>query len=139
MLKSLGIDYGEKRIGLAISSDEGNYAFAYQTLEERSQQDIFQKLANICEKENIETIVIGLPLNQEGVAGKEAQIVQRFAKELEEYLKIPVAFEDERFSSAMAHQLYREAGKKTKETRATIDQKSAQLILQTYLDKNNAR
>ena len=139
MKKILGVDYGEKRIGLAISSDEGNHAFTYRTLEMGNKLNSFKELSAICAKEDVNTIVVGLPLNQNGIAGKEARIVQEFAKELEKYLKIPVKLEDERFSSAMASRLYREAGKKTKETRATIDQKSAQLILQTYLDKNNAR
>ena len=137
MRKILGLDYGEKRIGLAISSEDGRYAFAYQTLETSDKLDLFQKLVAICAKEDINTIVVGLPLNQNGTVGKEAGNVQKFIQELKEYLEIPIEFEDERFSSALASQLFREAGKTEKEARITIDQKSAQLILQTYLDKKN--
>lgn len=139
MSKILGMDYGERRIGLALSSEDGQYAFSYQTLENTGKLDLFSELASICRKEDIKVIVIGLPLNQEGTVGKEAMKVQQFSHELKKYLEIPVEFEDERFSSAMASQLFRESGRTVKETKGTIDQKSAQLILQTYLDRKNAR
>ena len=134
----LGIDYGDRHIGLALSSDDGRYVFTYQTLENKDKLDIFQKLSVICKNENVHTIVVGLPLDQNGLVGKEAKTVQQFAQEIKKYLDIAIEFEDERFSSAMASRLFREAGKKEREARATIDQKSAQLILQTYLDRKNA-
>ena len=137
MARVLGIDYGEKKVGLALSDEEEKYAFSYRTLINLQRSDLLQNLASICQAEKVEKIIVGLPLNQEGKIGKEADRVQQFGRELEDYVKLPVDFEDERFSSAMAGQLFKEAGKKTKETKDIIDQQSAQIILQTYLDKQN--
>jgi len=139
MSKMLGMDYGEKRIGLALSSEDGQYAFSYQTLENTGKLDLFQEIASICKKEDIIVIVIGLPLDQNGKIGKKAEEVQEFTRKLQNFIKITIELEDERFSSAMASKLLREAGRMIKGDKGVIDQKSAQLILQTYLDRKNAR
>jgi len=137
MPKILGIDYGDNKVGLALSDEQKKYAFARHTLINLQKSELFQSLASICEKENIEKVIVGLPLNQEGKMGKQAVKVQQFGNELADFLKIPVEFEDERFSTAMAGQLFREASKKVRETKGIIDQQAAQIILQTYLDKQN--
>jgi putative Holliday junction resolvase len=137
MPKILGIDYGDNKVGLALSDEQKKYAFARHTLINLQKSELFQSLASICEKENIEKVIVGLPLNQEGKMGKQAVKVQQFGNELTDFLKIPVEFEDERFSTAMAGQLFREASKKVRETKGIIDQQAAQIILQTYLDKQN--
>jgi len=137
MSKILGIDYGENKVGLALSDEEEKYAFSYRTLTNLQRSDLLQNLASICQAEKVEKIIVGLPLNQEGKMGQEALRVQQFGRELENYVKLFVEFEDERFSSVMAGQLFKEAGKKTKETKDIIDQQSAQIILQSYLDKQH--
>lgn len=137
MSKILGIDYGDNKVGLALSDEEKKNAFARHTLINLQRLVLFQNLASFCKKENIEKVVVGLPLNQEGKIGKQATKVQQFGNELADFLKIPIEFEDERFSTAMAGQLFLEAGKKIRETKGIIDQQAAQIILQTYLDKQN--
>ena len=137
MAKFLGIDYGDSKVGLALSDEEKKFAFARQTLSNLQKSKLFQNVASNCEKENIERVIVGLPLNQEGKMGKQATKVRLFGNELADFLKMPVEFEDERFSTAMAGQLFREANKKTRETKGIIDQQAAQIILQTYLDKQN--
>lgn len=136
MSKVLGIDYGEKRIGLALSDVDAKYAFNYQTLENNGTDSI-TALRDICQKESISTIVIGLPLNQKGEDGPSAVKVREFAKALEQETQATVVFEDERFSSVLAAVLLRQAGKKAHQTRAVIDQHSAHIILQTYLDRHH--
>lgn len=137
MPKILGIDYGDSKVGLALSDEEKKFAFARHTLINLQPSELFQNLALICQKENIEKVIVGLPLNQEGKMGKQAKKVHRFGEDLADFLKIPVEFEDERFSTAMAGQLFQEASKKMRETKSIVDQQAAQIILQTYLDKQN--
>lgn len=136
MAKLLGIDYGEKRIGLALSDEGGRYAFNYSTLENKGDM-VTQALQSICQREGVETIILGLPLNQEGGIGVAAERVKRFALKLKQRLGRRVIFEDERFSTALAASLLRQGGKSVREARGVIDQSSAQIILQAYLDRHH--
>lgn len=137
MSKILGIDYGEKRVGLAISDEEKKYSFSYLTLDGGNKNELLAQLSEICQSEKIDRVVIGLPLNQDGGSGPAAEKVKGFGQAISHRLNIPINFEDERYSSVMAGQLFRESGRKTKQTKNLIDQKSAQIILQSYLDKKN--
>jgi len=136
MEKVLGIDHGDRRVGLSLSSEDKKYAFSFKTLENINQLELFKQIEAICEQENVSTVVIGLPLQNNGQVGPQAKKVQKFGHELEKFLSKTIIYEDERFTSAMATRLFQEAGKTAKQTKGTIDEKSAQLILQNYLDKN---
>lgn len=138
MSKILGIDYGENKVGIALSDEDKKYAFPRQRFLNQSESELLQNLASLCKEEDITKIIIGLPLNQEGKIGQQAAKIKQFGEALADYIKIPIAYEDERFSTAMAGQMFRQAGKKTKNTKSIIDQQAAQIILQTYLDKQNA-
>jgi len=136
MSKIIGIDYGEKRIGLAISDEAGKYAFPYATFE-NDKEGVLAPIRELCAKEQVTAIVIGLPLNQDGQPGPAAKKVQDFAEQLQENLHVEIFFEDERFSTTLASSLLRAAGKNTKEIRSRVDRDSARIILQTFLDKKN--
>ncbi len=123
-MKYLSIDYGEKRIGLAMSSEEGKLALPYKTLENNSK--IFDALKEIVEKEKITEVVVGLPVTFAMQESEQTRAVKDFAKHLQNILKMPVFFENEIFSSKIAEK----SSKKGK-----IDESAAALILQSYLDR----
>lgn len=123
-MKILGIDYGSKRVGIAISDESHTLAREYKIL---SPKDFWLEIENLCKAETIGKIVIGLPLNMSGGQTDTTRSVQEFADKLEEKLGIAVEYMDERLSSVMAGNL--PGGKKN------IDSLAAQIILQNYLDK----
>ncbi len=121
-MKILAIDYGTKNIGLALSDDEQKLGFAYKTINN------FLELKNICEKEKVEKIIIGLPINLSGTKTKSTEMVFNFIKKLKKELDLPIETVDERLSTVEAEKI------KTKKQK-NIDELTAQILLQSYLDK----
>lgn len=124
----LGIDYGEKRIGLALADYETKIATPYKVLENKSDDFIIGELKKICKEERIGEIVVGLPISLKGKAGSQAKKVLQFLKLLKRKLRLPVKTEDERLTSAMVNKL----AKKQKVERDAV---AAMLILQSYLER----
>ena len=124
-MKILGIDYGAKWIGLAISDDEKKLAFPYKTFE--NNHKIFFVLNEIVKKEEIYKIVIGLPINKKMEKTPQTIEVENWAKELAGKIKIHINFENEILTSKAADKL----GAKNQHAAA------AAIFLQSYLDKNN--
>lgn len=137
MGKALGIDFGETRIGLAISSEDGHFVFPHATIDNDGTESNFSAILKVCATENIELIVIGLPLDQHGQVGEKARTIQTWGDQLAGFIGLPIMYEDERFSTALAHSIKKQAGWSSKNTRATIDQTAAAMILQTFLDKQH--
>ncbi|MFV0246530.1 MAG: Holliday junction resolvase RuvX [Mycoplasmatales bacterium] len=128
--KLLGIDYGEKRIGLALSDPLKIIASPYKII--NNDQTSIHFILELIKKENIEQIIIGLPLNMNGTTGFQAKIVIDFKDQLKEQVNIPIVFEDERLSSKKV----KEVNKDLKVKNEYIDDKAAAIILQNYLDYN---
>jgi putative Holliday junction resolvase len=123
--KILGIDYGNKNVGLAISDQNQRQAFVYDTL--KVSQKLFDEIQEICHREEVDKIVVGLPLSLKGDYTDKTNETVCFIEELESRIKaVIVETEDERLSTA-------EASKSG--TGHEINQESARIILQTYLDK----
>lgn len=137
MSKVLGIDYGSKRVGIAVSDEDHKYSFMRETIINVSLESLVNEIKKVCVSEKVEKIVMGLPLDQNGNIGPKAKEVTEFARNLYNRLKIEVTLEDERFTSIMAKRLFREAGKKLKKEKINIDKQVAQIILQSFLDKKN--
>ncbi len=137
MGKVLGIDYGEKRIGLAISSDDGRFVFPFRTIENDGSDACFFHLNAICQEEKVMRVVVGLPLDQHGLVGEKAKTVKKWGQLLHNKVGCEVLYEDERFTTVYAIRAKKQAGRSTKETRQTIDQTAAMIILQTFLDKHH--
>lgn len=121
-MRILAIDYGQARMGLALSDELGLFAFPYVTL---SGVDFVSHIAQICEKENVSQVVVGDPITHAGEAGQASQRVREFAVRLREGLLCPVTFENERFSTALAIR----NGARDPDTGAAC------VILQSYLDR----
>lgn len=125
----LSIDYGEKRIGLALGDSETKMAFPFGVLENKSDDFILEEIQKICVQEKVSQIIVGLPLTMEGERGPQAEQILHFVNFLKINLNMPVVTEDERFSSVMVAKLMAEH--KVKERDAV----AAMIILQSYLDK----
>jgi putative Holliday junction resolvase len=125
-MKVLGIDYGEKRIGLAISDETRTFA---RELDILSPKEFWSSVNQLIENHQIIKIVVGWPLNMSGQETKKTLEVKSFKEKLEKQLKITVEIMDERLSSQMAEHL--PGGK------INVDSLAAQIMLQNYLNKNN--
>lgn len=135
MDRIIGIDYGRKRIGVAVSDPLGVFASPLDTV---PSAKIIDYLKNYAEKESIVTFVVGMPLNMDGapsqVASEARGLITRLKKA---FPAVPVVEEDERFTSVLAHRAMIDSGMKASRRRdkAEVDKISASIILQTYLDR----
>ena len=131
----LGVDWGGRRIGLALSDLEGRQAFGYATLDARAKDPV-SEIRRICDDEYVGSIVLGLPLRSDsGEESETAKSVREFGRRLEAALRIPVVYEDERFSSFAAEQDLKASGwVPGKGSKSLVDMGAARVLLQDYLD-----
>ena len=132
----LGVDFGRARIGLAISDELQLLAHPLETITFRN--DSVARIAKIVREKKIELVVVGMPRLMSGQVGVAADEVIRFVEKLRAVLACEVVTWDERLTTVAAHRALRDAGKKTRATRGFIDQVAAQMILQGYLDRQQA-
>lgn len=135
----LGVDYGARRVGLALSDPLGMLAGGAGVWERT--RDLAERLAALVRREGVVSIVVGLPLGPDGERGAKAREIGDFIRSLERLVTVPVQTWDESFSSVRAQELHREAGMKRKSRRqkGRVDEMAARLILQEFLDDRNAR
>ena len=136
MGRLLGLDVGDKRVGVAICDETRTLARPLLTLSRASKTEDFARLAGLCREYAIEQVIVGLPKTLRGEEGPQAQRVQRYAIELQEALNLPVEFWDERYSSADAHERLAASGRKAR-AKGDIDSAAAAIILQEYLNSMN--
>ena len=136
MARALGIDFGEKRVGLALSDRLNLIASPYKTLQYISENDLMSEIKKIVIDKEIKVFVIGLPLNMKGEDSDQTKKVRRF-KNLLSILELPIVYEDERFSSIIAKNSLVLQNVKTGHNKSEIDRTAAAIILQQYLDKNS--
>jgi putative holliday junction resolvase len=129
----LGIDYGDSRIGLAISDELGSFAHPYRTL--HSGARVIDEIRAIVEREQISGIVIGLPKNMDGTLGPSAAKAKCFGTQLAQVIPtMKILFWDERLTTREAQRALHAVGKNTRQSKKMIDQVAAQILLQNYLD-----
>lgn len=129
----LGVDYGDKRIGLALSDPEEKLARRFLTLINNGKTDeVISKMGDIIEKENVVKIIMGIPIGLSG-ASDQTHKVEKFLELLQIKINIPVDTINEVFTSKMAEDNLRSAG--IKDIKAVLDQEAARIILQDYLDR----
>ena len=136
MGKALGIDFGTKRVGLALSDRSNIIASPYRTLNYVSEKDLITQLEMVVSENDIEILVLGLPINMKGEDTVQTKKVRNF-KEILSTLQIPIVFEDERLSSVSAINSLILQNVKTGHNKPEIDKTAAAIILQQYLDKNS--
>ncbi len=139
----LGLDFGERRIGVALSDPERRLASGLTTLDRRKQPDIFKALGETIRTEGVTAIVLGYPARTDGQKkpGDKTEAVDAFAAELRTRFGLPVHLEDESFTSSLAADSLRHRGGKRKKKRdwsrekAAVDRVAACYILQDWLDR----
>jgi putative Holliday junction resolvase len=134
-MRIIGIDYGEKRIGIAISDPLGITAQGLPTIERTNIQEDLQKILNIIREKEVGEIVVGLPKHMNNSLGEKAQEVLAFVNLLKKHSNLPVSTIDERLSTVRAQRALLEGNLSRKKRKDRVDTIAAQLILQDYLDR----
>jgi len=134
-MRIMGLDFGDKRIGVAVSDPTGLIAQGLAVLERgKSLKADLLRVRDLAEKNEVETIVIGLPRNMDGSLGPQAEKVRMFGQKLAGLLDLPVKYWDERLTTMAAEKLLIQADVSRARRRKVIDKMAASLILQGYLD-----
>lgn len=136
-MRVLGLDIGEKRIGVAVSDPSGRVATPVKVLDARRALGDGVELRRLVEDYEAELVVVGLPLSLDGTEGPQAVRVRSVASKLAGFLPVGVVFADERLSSAEAKRTMREAGVSERHQRGSVDMVAAAVFLQAYLDTCN--
>jgi putative Holliday junction resolvase len=134
----LAIDYGSRRMGLAVSDPLGITAQGLDTLERKNKRSDFARLEKLLREYQVREIVVGLPLRMSGEEGIQSQKVAEFAEELRRRFAIPVHLWDERLTSAEANRLLREAELSIQKRAQAVDRMAATLILQSWLQAHGS-
>ena len=132
-MRIMAIDYGDQRIGLAVSDLLGMLAGEAWTMNEWNRERAALRIAEEAKTREVGTLVLGLPKNMDGTEGPRAALSREFKKLLEEASGLPVGLWDERRSSIEAHAILHAAGKKERLHRKSVDAVAASLILEGYL------
>jgi putative Holliday junction resolvase len=138
MGRLLAIDYGQKRVGLAVTDSEKIIATALETVAEK---EVLEYLKKYIETESVEIFVLGMPKRLDNTPSSNAAAVVKFQKKLETiFPDIPIALEDERFTSSLALDAMISGGmsKKDRRVKGNVDKISAVLILQTYMERSTS-
>ncbi len=137
MPKYLGIDYGVKRIGLAVSDPTGLIATSLKYID--ASPALLENIENISKEREIDEIVVGLPKNMNGTLGHMAKEAISFVDKLKDRVTIPISLWDERVTTMEARRLLISADVSRKKRKKVIDGMAAQLILQGFLDRIGAK
>lgn len=132
-MRIMAIDYGDARIGLAVSDPTGLICGEAWTMQEWNMERAASRICDEAKTRGVERLVLGLPRNMDGSEGPRAELSRKFAALLEETGGIPVTLWDERRSSIEAHAILHTVGKKERSHRRTVDAVAASLILEGYL------
>ncbi len=133
-MKILALDFGEKRIGIAIGDPEVGVAAARDFLENSS--DVFENLIDLIGQDNVEQILIGLPYGLSGGETEQTKSAREFAAELESKTATKIELVDERFTSRIATSNLQAAGENSRKQKSLVDSEAARIMLQEYLDSN---
>jgi len=136
-MRVIGLDLGDKTLGIASSDTSQTIASAYQTIRFQNNDfdEALRKLKEVVLELNPEKIILGLPKNMNGSIGFQAQKVLDFKSKIEKEIKIEVVLIDERLTSKMAESVMISASMSRKKRKSKIDKIAATLILQSYLDR----
>lgn len=138
-MRALGLDVGDRRIGIAVSDETGTVAQGREVYRRRGEEQDLAYLEGLCRREKVERIVVGLPLNMDGTEGEQARKVRAFAEALARMTGLPVELLDERLTTVEADRVLSQAGLRERRRRRMRDELAAVLILQTWLEANRAK
>ena len=136
--KYLGVDYGDKRTGLAECDVSGMLASGICTISEGGMRNTAVRVAREAESRGCKKIIIGRPKNMDGTEGERTQVIRAFAELLSAETSIPIDFYDERMTTMVAYRFLGETGTYGKKRKNAVDTLSAEIILQNYIDRERA-
>ena len=131
-MRALGLDVGDRRVGLALSDPTGMLASPFGVVE-RGPSDLAD-IIRVAQENGVEEIVVGLPLSMSGDSGAQAGKVRAFIRELSSQTDLPIKTVDERLSTVQAQSMLQQSGRRRQRDRGQLDAAAAAIILQTHLD-----
>ncbi len=134
-MRSLGLDIGDKRIGVALSDSEGILASPLTIITYEDDKTAIEAIIDIITQKQVKQIIVGLPRSMDGSIGKQAEKVKEFTQKLCEHTEVPVQFRDERLTTVSAKRLRQAVNRKKTREKVRHDAIAAALILQGYLDE----
>jgi putative Holliday junction resolvase len=140
-VRVLAIDYGERRLGLALSDEAGEFAFPAGSLARRGGERDLAALRELAAERGVARVVVGLPLHMDGRAGPEARAAEAFAAAVGRATGLPVELLDERWTTREAERALREqglVGRRGRKRRESVDSVAAALILRAYLERRRS-
>ena len=135
IMRLMGLDVGDKRIGVAVSDDSELIASPKETVERRGTRKDVAHLLEIARREEVAEIVVGMPYSLDGSEGPQAAKVRRFIEAVEDQTELPVTTWDERYTTVVAEEMLHEVSASRTGRKKNVDRVAAALILQGYLDK----
>jgi len=137
-VRVLGLDIGEKRIGVAVSDPGGRVATPVSVISAEEAVRDGRVLRRVVDDYEVDLVVVGLPLSLDGTEGPQARRVRAQAQKLAQFLPVTMQFVDERLSSSEAKRRMQEAGADERRQRGSVDMVAASILLQNYLDAHRA-
>ena len=134
-MRVIGLDVGERRIGVAVSDPLGIISQGVTVIERKDLQSDIEEIIRIAGDYEAQSVVVGMPINMDGTRGKSAEKVSEFVAVLESSIKIPVATYDERLSTKESEKFLISSDVSRKKRKAVVDKIAAQLILESYLER----
>ncbi|MFL0196470.1 Holliday junction resolvase RuvX [Clostridium sp. WILCCON 0269] len=134
-MRILGLDVGNKTIGVALSDPLGITAQGITTIRRKGEKKDIEELKIICDKYDVEVIVCGLPKNMNGTLGPQSEKVLKFCEIIEEFINLPVKMWDERLTTVAANRAMLEGDLSRAKRKKIVDKMAATYILQGYLDR----
>ena len=141
-MRTLGLDYGSKTVGVAVTDPLGLTAQGVEIIRRQKENHLrktYQRIRELCEQYDVEKIVLGLPLNMDDTMGDRAEKTLEFKNELERRLSVPVLLVDERLTTVEAIEIMDEAGIKVSEREKYVDMIAATIILQDYMNSHEGK
>ena len=134
MGRILGLDYGRRRVGVAVSDPLGLTAQPFETWNGLRREEVVESTCILVERMGVERVVVGFPLTLRGERGRMAREVERFADKLSQRIRVPVTLWDERLTSVQAQRFLQQMGEKPSRKKERVDLIASVLLLQNYLD-----
>ena len=130
----LALDFGKRRIGLAVSDELGITAQGLETLERTNMREDLRLLTQLIAEKNVQLILMGKPLHMSGAESRQAEYARDFAGRLSESSGVPVEFWDERLTTVAAQRVLKESGISIQKRAQAVDRLAAVILLESYLD-----
>lgn len=141
-MRTLGLDFGSKTVGVAVTDPLGLTAQGVEIIRRQKENHLrktYQRIKELCDRYDVEKIVLGLPLNMDDTMGDRAEKTLEFKNELERRLSVPVLLVDERLTTVEAIEIMDEAGIKVSERERYVDMIAATIILQDYMNSQEGK